>query len=84
MDDVIILDCSSLESIIIIAQNDGWFISWSHIRKLYENDMATGMGIRLVPKLKYEHISLNSFSKMRVDLAAQVNINFKYYTMSYT
>ena len=58
---------------ITIVQNDGWFISWSHIWKLYEHDMATGMGIRLVPKLKYEHISLNSFSKMRVDLAAQVN-----------
>ena len=35
--------------------------------------MAAGMGIRLVPKLKYEHISLTLFSKMRVDLAAQVN-----------
>jgi len=29
--------------------------------------------VRLVPKLKYEHIHLNSFSKMRVDLAAQVS-----------
>ena len=27
-------------------------------------------GIRLVPKLKYEHINFTSFSKMRVDLAA--------------
>ena len=27
----------------------------------------------MVPKLKLEHISLTSFSKMRVDLAAQVN-----------
>ncbi len=26
----------------------------------------------MVPKLKYEHIHLTSFSKMRVDLAAQV------------
>ena len=30
------------------------------------------MGIRLIPKLKQEHISLTAFSKMRVDLAAQV------------
>ena len=29
-------------------------------------------GLRLVPKLKFEHIYLSSFSKMRVDLAAQV------------
>ena len=29
-------------------------------------------GLSLLPKLKYEHIYLTSFSKMRVDLAAQV------------
>ena len=45
------------------------------IKKLYENDTAPGMGIRLVPKLKYEHVSLTSFSKMRVDLAAQVSFD---------
>lgn len=28
--------------------------------------------ITLVPKLKYEHVYLNYFSKMRVDLVAQV------------
>ena len=44
-------------------------------------------GLSLVPKLKYEHVYLTSFSKMRVDLAAQVchvhcvwyNIINKYY-----
>ena len=36
-------------------------------------------GLALVPKLKYEHIHLTSFSKMRVDLATQVaNINNYY------
>ena len=29
-------------------------------------------GLSLVPKIKYEHVYLTSFSKMRVDLAAQV------------
>ena len=29
----------------------------------------------MVPKLKFEHIHLTSFSKMRVDLAAQVYLN---------
>ena len=29
----------------------------------------------LVPKLKFEHVRLTSFSKMRVDLAAQVGIS---------
>ena len=30
-------------------------------------------GLCLVPKIKYEHVYLNNFSKMRVDLAAQVS-----------
>ena len=30
-------------------------------------------GLSLVPKLKYEHVYLTGFSKMRVDLAAQVS-----------
>lgn len=29
-------------------------------------------GVQLVPKLKYEHVHLNPFLKMHVDLAAQV------------
>ena len=32
-------------------------------------------GLSLVLKLKYEHIHLTSFSRMRVDLAAQVLSN---------
>ena len=35
---------------------------------------SSGSGLSIVPKLKYEHVYLTSFSKMRVDLAAQVNI----------
>ena len=31
-------------------------------------------GLALIPKLTYEHISLTSYSKMRVDLAAQVRL----------
>ena len=42
--------------------------------KLYNEDTKSGMGLRMLPKLKFEHIHLTSFSKMRVDLAAQVII----------
>ena len=56
----------------ITQQNNGKSISWSHLTKLYHRDTSTGMGIQMVPKLKFEHISLTSFSKMCVDLAAQV------------
>ena len=31
-------------------------------------------GLNLAPKLKREHVYLTSFSKMRVDLAAQVQL----------
>lgn len=43
--------------------------------KLYEANTGavTSMpGLSLIPKLKFEHIRLTNFSKMRVDLAAQV------------
>ena len=59
-------------------QCNGKHISWSHLITLYNRDTAAGEGIRILPKLKFEHISLNSFSKMRVDLAAQVGLSSKY------
>ena len=47
-------------------------ISWQHVVDLYHRNAGTGAGLSMVHKLKYEHIHLTSFSKMRVDLAAQV------------
>ena len=41
---------------------------------LYYNNRSEGLA--LVKKLKYEHIHLSSYSKMRVDLAAQVSMYF--------
>ena len=38
----------------------------------YYKETTEAVGLRLVPKLKYEHVHLTTFSKMRVDLAAQV------------
>lgn len=40
---------------------------------LYKRDAGRATGMALIPKLKYEHIFLTSFAKMRVDLAAQVS-----------
>ena len=54
------------------VQCSGEEISWRHVVDLYYRDTAKPAGLRQVPKLKYEHINLTSFSKMRVDLAAQV------------
>lgn len=35
-------------------------------------------GLSMAHKLKYEHIKLTNFSKMRVDLAAQVRIELRH------
>ncbi|KAL5497202.1 hypothetical protein EMCRGX_G013628 [Ephydatia muelleri] len=51
---------------------DDKYISWDHLKELYDADVQPGIGIRIVPKLKLEHLQLSAFSKMRVDLAAQV------------
>ena len=39
-------------------------------------DKGKGTGLAMVPKLKFEHIHLTPFSKMKVDLAAQVRSYF--------
>lgn len=50
--------------------NDGSFILWQHIAQLYYQDIDSGL--KLLPKLTYDHINLSSYSIMRVNLAAQV------------
>lgn len=49
---------------------------WSHIQELYDKVTSTAIasqGISLLPKLEQEHIALSSYSRMRVDLTAQVS-----------
>ncbi len=53
-------------------QLNGKSICWEHIKQLYYIATET-TGLSTVHKLKYEHIFLSGFSKMRVDYAAQVN-----------
>ena len=52
---------------------NGKYISWKHLENFYIQDTTSTDGLRFVPKLKYEHIYLTSFSKMRVDFAEQVH-----------
>ena len=50
-------------------------ILWGHLEELYKkNTKSAGeaMGFQMVSKLKFEHVYLSPFSKMRVDLAAHV------------
>jgi len=51
-------------------------IEWKHLQDLHEKIQSTtfqSSGLSLVKKLKKEHLELTSFSRMRVDLAAQVS-----------
>ena len=50
--------------------NDGKYVLWQHITALYYEDVDNGL--RLLPRLTYEHINLNAYSVMQVNLAAQV------------
>ena len=56
-------------------------MDWKFVVQLYKRNagMYTDTpGLSIVPKIKYEHIYLTSFSKMRVDLAAQVSVYMHY------
>lgn len=54
---------------------NGKTIGWKHLKNLYEkltSITTQSSGLALVRKLKREHVELTSFSRMRVNLAAQV------------
>ena len=50
--------------------NNGMYLLWQHITQMFFQDIDSGL--RLLPKLTYDHINLNSYSVMRVSFAAQV------------
>ena len=52
---------------------------WKHLIDLYKKCAGANTntpGLTILPRLKYEHVHLTSFSKMQVDLAAQVKLSF--------
>ena len=55
---------------------NGKKISWQHLVTLYHTHRGNGevpdSGMSILYKLRREHVQLTSYSKMRVDLAAQV------------
>ena len=62
-------------------QNNGQDILWRHIRDLLDkirSIAAPSHGLTLAHRLKQEHINLLSYSRMRVDLAAQVCLFTQY------
>ena len=68
-------------SISACMQVNGKSIQWKHLVDLYERIQRTAVasqGLSILPKLKLEHVNLTSFSRMRVDLAAQVATGYNY------
>ena len=56
-----------------MQKGDQW-ISWKWIERLYLTEMTTDSpGVRLCHKLSRDHVWLNSYTRMRVNLAAQVS-----------
>ena len=67
---------------IVFVQVNGKYIEWGHIVQLYERLSTTyiqSFGLSVLPKLKLEHVKLTGFSRMRVDLAAQVQATYYVY-----
>ena len=59
--------------IAMCVQINGQHNSWEHLRKLYNRKQSTS-GLNLLQKLTFEQVNLNSYSRMRVNLAVQVSI----------
>ena len=59
-----------------MLQCNGKDIEWSYLRCLYKKNrpVTETPSLAMLHKLKYDHVNLTSFSKMRVDLAAQVSM----------
>lgn len=72
-----ISQCITTIKIDNFCQINGKSISWQHLVDLYHRHRGSGIapdaGLSILPKLKFEHVKLTSYSKMRVDLAAQVS-----------
>ena len=48
--------------------NDGQYILWQHIAQLVYQDAENGL--KLLPRITCDHIRMNSYSTMRVNVAA--------------
>lgn len=54
-------------------QRNGKYILWNHLKYLSDHTQSDS-GLFIGRHLTYEHLNLTSFSKMKVNLAAQVYI----------
>lgn len=50
--------------------NDRNYVLWKYTVQLFYQDVKNGL--KLMPRLTYDHIKLNSYSTMHISLAAQI------------
>ena len=75
---VIIFMCECIHS-HGYAKKKGQTISWKWIERLYLMESSTETpGVRLCHKLTRDHVWLTSFTRMRVNLAAQVRLHLAF------
>ena len=74
MDDTFFWSIDDYQIIIFFPyQNNGEHILWDHLEELYKQSQAES-GLYIGRRLTYEHLHLTSYSKMKVNLAAQVKL----------
>ena len=56
---------------MLANQINGQHISWLHLTSV-KDKCTTGAGLSMLPEIKFEHLRLNSYSRMKVYLASQV------------
>ena len=64
---------------IVFVQVNGKYIEWGHLYERLSTTYIQSFGLSVLPKLKLEHVKLTGFSRMRVDLAAQVQATYYVY-----
>ena len=60
--------------------NDGYYLTWNHISKLFTDDIECGL--HLVPKITNKHIKLTPYSAMNVKLEVQVLSDSVYHALT--
>lgn len=64
--------CILITCIVLVMQRNGKHTLWEHLRYLQTYTQAES-GLFIGTRLTHEHINLTSYSKMKVNLAAQVH-----------
>ena len=69
-----------IDACVFLSQRNGKHILWDHLHYLQRFTQADS-GLYVGRRLTYEHLNLSSFSKMKVNLAAQMGLLHSTYSI---